>query len=440
MSTLLQDQAKASRQNTPGYDALGDAIPAAAAAVPVNPTDTQLAARTAAAANGGKVPRYPTTGADAPGSTVDGAESAYQAASAPEDPATVAKRVEANFAGVLAAIKTRYAALTNAQGIKNEAASGRTRATQAASGTLGGDFGNEALANTDESNQAALGSIAAEEANAEAGVGSQINTQVESEIQSQRGTSQKALQDRITYLSGVADKARSQIGTISATTDLSTLPQDTYDSLYQKAGFDTPEEFNAYYEASRNAALQGVKLVGDSATGYYMPSVGKDGTVSYKNVIGAKQELVSGSQYGNFAYDPTSNTVKTISPGQSTQIKSAGGQLWAVDVKTNTAKPITPKYSGVDKVGWSKASVDQQLAVQRTIEAEAKAAGKDPAPYLTAVQQNPDAFLTTLNGAVDAGYYVPVSVSQTGSPMDTSAADAAAATATDAADAAANGQ
>lgn len=401
------------------------------------------ASSTGSGAAATKVPRYPST--VTPGGTptpnaVDAAETAYQTSTTPETPEAVSARVGAMYAQELAGIKAHFADVMAGEKVTSANSTGRTRASAAAGGVLGMDFGNQELDATDKVNKQNEQNVSDQESAAEGAVYSKENTDVENELQSQKTTNQTALQQKISYLKDQATAAQSQVATIAGTTALADLPQDTYDSLYQKAGFDTPEEFNAYYEAAHNAALMGVKLVGDATTGYYTPQIDPStGQISYNNVIKAKKDpiAISGSQYGNYVYNQDSGEITTVSPGQQYQIKSAGGQLWRIENSSGKATPLTPKYTGVTKVGWDHATVDQQLAVQRWIEDQSQQEGKDPSTYIKQVQGDQTAFLTALNASLDAGYYTPITVQQTGT--DTSADDAAT-QAQNAADDVSNGQ
>lgn len=397
----------------------------------------------------GKVARYPTTDTNASGTPVDAAETAYETSTTPEDPAALNARIAATYQTQLAGIQSYYAGLKTtqdaAQQTVNDKNAGRTRATAAASGVLGSTFGDAQENTTDQAGRDAMGlvdsGIAGDESNAEAAVYGKIADTTNTELDAEKAANTTALQNRITYLQNVATQARSQTQTVAASTSLDDLSQEQYDDLYAKSGFSNADEFNTFYEAARTAALQGVKLTGDSTTGYYMPTVGADGSVSYKNVIKGTPQVVNGGQYGTYQLDPSSGSVTQLSPGQTTKIYSSGGQLFSVDMTTHKATPITQKIStSTDKIGWGK---DEQstLAVQSWVENNiddynsTHGTTYTPTQLLGIVKTNPDAFLEALNQAFQAHIYLPSSLLP-----DTSGSDAAASAATDAADQTFNAQ
>lgn len=400
--------------------ALGTGVPTYNSAAPASYGPNPAPVKSSGSSGSSSTPpvaRYPTGYDSAAGVTndVDSAENDYVTSTTPEDPNAVAARVSAEYAAQLAAIKTRYAALTSNQEVTNTSNAGKTRAVNAASGVLGQDFGNANDANTAAAGQQALATISAEEGNEEGAVYSGENTEINGQLDKEKTTNQSALQQKLTYLQGVATQAQAKVQSIAANTPLDTLDQTTYDTLYKQAGFDTPDEFNTYYEASRTAALQGAKLVGSDTVGYFIPTVGSDGTTTYKNVIPAKPTVINGSQYGNYVLGADGN-VTQVSPGQQTKIITSGGRLWSVDLKTNAATPLTSASSGAGKTGWQQASIDQQLAVQAWITKNASSSGKDPSTYVSQVQSDPDAFLYALNQALDAGIYSPINVTGSTDP------------------------
>ncbi len=407
-----------------------DAINTAAAAYNVPDTGTSGSTAT-------RTPRYPTnstapgstpgstpaTPAVAGGSAIESTTQDYLNSLQPESADTITKRISDMYAQQIAAIKARYAGISNAQTTVNTNNAGKTRAANAASGVLGQDFGNANDANTAQVGQNALDLIQQEQGNEEAGVYTKENTDINTALDKRRTDASSALSARLSSLKDVATQAQTKVQSFAGTTALEKLPQNVYDTLYKQAGFDTPEEFNAFYEASRNAALAGTKLVGDSNVGFYIPQVGSDGITTYKQVIDPKPTTFTGGQYGTYAL--VNGQVQTVSPGQQTKVMSSGGRLWSVDLKTNAATPLTPKYTGVEKTGWQQATVDQHLAAQKWVTDNAKKAGKDPATYMQQIQQDPDAFLYVLNQALDSGIYAPVSVvGSTDTSNDTTNVDA----------------
>lgn len=402
--------------------------------------------------------RYPT-GYTAPAvapaapaqSSQDQAETSYQQSTAPEDPAVIQNRVEGEYSGEIASIKNYYAALTASQNTVNANNSGKTRATASSQGELGQDIGNAEQANTETSNEAALDSITKEEQAAEGTVEGNVASTVESEISSERATGQAAAAQKITYLSQQAQQAQSQIATVAAVTDLASLPQDEYDSLYEASGFSTPEQFNTYYSAVRQSALTGGKTIGDATTGVYQqqqdgtykkvipgtagtvgdPTTGvwqlqSDGT--YKNVIPAQPKIGSIGTGGSYVYDPSSGNITTIKP-QASQYKSVGGVLYAVDPTTNKATAIASSPSNASGWASTKSGSDQEKAAILSY-TNSLGLSKTQSDALTeAIKTNPDAYYSALGNAAQGGFYTNLNVSP-GAP----GADAAAQDMQDAAD------
>lgn len=385
-----------------------------------------------------KVARYPSAKATTT-DPVQGAEDQYQSASKPESYADVEKRIVNSYSSEIAAIRANSAAQLAAQDPLNKANEGRTRAASAGSGTLGTDFGNGEMTEAEKASQRANDLIRTDAQAKEGAITSKAGEEARADYNTERTTGQAALKDKIGYAKDAVSQVQSKIQTIAAATKLDDLSQNEYDSLYAHSGFNSPEEFNAFFEAAHTAALQGTKLVGDATTGYYVPQIDPaTGGLTYKNVI---KPIVKPTQYGAYEWDPTSGEVKTIAQAQP-KIMTSGGRIWSIDPKTNKAVPLTARVAAAagGKVGYEKANLDQQLAVHAWIESEAEKSGRDASAYLTQVKTDPNAFMEALNGALQSGIYVPAAVSQ--DSTDTSAADASAANAAqaaqDAADAAAN--
>lgn len=361
---------------------------------------------------------------------------------APEDPSAITARISDEYAQEVAAIKSITADQIASQDKVNAQDEGATRATSAATGVLGSDMGNDNQTRAQEQSQSADQQIQSSEESQLAGIQQNISTAAEGEYTTEKSAYTTALQNKIS-------STQSTIQSMAANTPLSSLSQNEYDSLYASAGFDTPEEFNAYYTAAGQAAKLGTKLVGSDAVGYFLPQIDPtSGNVTYSNVIMPKP--TAGSQYGTYQYNPTTGNVETVSPGTTGKIITSGGQLWLVPMQNGSptggkAVPLTQKTTGTGsstKGGWSKATIDQQLAVQSTIMSEAQAANytqDQTNAAIEAVQSDPTKFLDVLNVAFDSGTYQPTALDSTGSGQtDDSAATAAESAASDAEDAADN--
>lgn len=378
-----------------------------------------------------KVTRYPSSTSTSGTSGVTAANKAYQASITPESDADIESRIQGEYADSLAAIRSKYADITAEHMTDDKAQEGRTRAASSANGTLGGDFGNAQQSTAERATSNDLQSVRDAQAADEESVLSQVRSGVESERQGQKATYQKATSDNLAAAQQKVKDTQAMIQQVAGATSLDQLDQSEYDTLYANSGFESPELFNSFYEAAHQAALSGTKLLGDATTGYYVPQVGADGQVSYKNVIPA---IVKPTQYGAYTFDASTGDVKTIAPAQP-KIVSSGGRLWSIDPKTNDAIALTPaSAASTGKVGWQSANTDQQIAAYSFIEREATSAGKDPKHYLDLMRSNPDAFLVALNGAVQAHLYTAAAVT----PYDQVQTDSTDSSNQDAIDAATN--
>lgn len=395
---------------------------------PPSPTPTPAPA---AAATG----RYPTgytapaSGSTPAESASDTAEDTYQADSNSQTPASIASQVEGEYSGELSAIKNYYANLTSQQTVVNTQNSGKVRATEAASGELGQDIGNSETGEQDNSNSAALATITAEEGNAEGAVYGAEAGATETDLAAARTSQLTADEQKISYLSTQAQAAQSQIQTVAGSTDLASLPQDEYDSLYEASGFSTPEQFNTYYSAARQSALTGGKTIGDATTGVWQQQIdgtwksvipgsntigdpttgvwskGTDGT--YTNVIPAAVKTGTIGAAGSYIYNPQTGAVQTIAPAAN-KIVTSGGVLYSVDPTTNEATALAGTPTNGE--GWSstKAGSDAEKAA---ILSYAKAQGYDTDTVITNLESDPNAYYQALGAAAQAGYYTNPSVS-----------------------------
>lgn len=381
--------------------------------------------------------RYPT-GYTAPASNgapaqspISSAESQYQTDTTPEDPSVIASRIQSEYAAEIQSIKNYYAGLTSAQTTSNVNESGKTRALTAASGELGQDIGNTQQTDQDNSNQSKLDLITKEEQAAEGAVTGQEAAQTESEIQSQKTTQQNADTQRLSFLKDQASQAQSQISSIATSSDLSSLPQDEYDSLYEASGFSTPEQFNTYYNAVRQSGLLGAKTIGDATTGVYQqqtdgtykkiipgtkntigdPSTGvwslnNDGT--YTNVIPAAPKIGSIGAGGSYVLG-ADGTIKTIKP-QANKIVSSGGVIYAVDPSTNKAIQLTTTKNGWN--GATGSSGDQEKAA--IIGYVNSLTGVDPKATLDKIQSDPTTYYQALSAASNSGFFTPINLGNSG--------------------------
>lgn len=419
MTTLQEDQIKAGNQGRPGYDTLGNKVE--------TPTPTVVSGATG---------RYPSD-SPTPKSATQVQEDKITAGAQAEDPTAVASRIQGEYAAELASIKNYYAGLTSHQLDTNKVESGRTRALVSASGELGQDIGNAQQDNQDTSNQDKLDIIAREGAAAEGALYSKQNTTIESEIQSEKQKQQESDVQRLGFLSDEAQKAQAQVASVAGSTDLATLPQNEYDSLYEASGFATPEQFNTYYNAMRQSALTGGKTIGDATTGVYQqkqdgtwskvipgakttigdPTAGvwqkqDDGT--YKNIIPAQPKTGSIGAQGSFIFDPTTGSIKTIKPA-APKIVSSGGVIYSVDPSTQKATQLTTTQQGW--TGAKGVGGDQEKAAVLSYINGLGLADEETKALTEAVQTNPQAYYATLGNASQEGYYTPMTVSA-GTPQD----------------------
>lgn len=403
--------------------------------------------------------RYPTNYTAPPAGTTtqspaDAAESTYLSDSTPQSDAAISANVSSLYASEIASIQQYYNGLLGQQAIVNTNESGKTRATASAEGELGQDQGNALQANQDATNSAANANIVAEEGQAEGAVTDKEASATLSAEQSQQATKLAADTQAIGYQNTKMAAAQQQIQTVAGTTDLASLPQDEYDSLYEASGFTTPEEFNAYYTASRQSAITGAKILGDTTSGVWQqqgngtwknvipsqntigdPTTGvyskqSDGT--YKQVIAPQVKVGSIGAAGSYIYDPSSGNVQTIGPAAN-KIVSSGGVIYSVDPATNKATQLT-----ANKTGWQSttAGADNEKAAIMSYVNSLGLSTSDSAALVQSVQSNPQAYFTALGNASQAGYYIPTTVG-TGDGTTQDATDAATNAAQDATDAAA---
>lgn len=374
----------------------------------------------------------PTTGPEpsAPAeSAEDTAEAQYQSDATAEDPNAIATRISSEYASEIQSIKNYYAGLTSQQQTVNTNESGKTRALESASGELGQDIGNTETNQQDQANEQSLNVIGQEEQNAEGAVEGMEASTTESEIQSEKTAQQTADTQRLSFLSQQAQQAQSQIATVAGTTDLSSLPQDEYDSLYEASGFSTPEQFNTYYTAVRQGSILGAKTIGDATTGVYQqqadgtykkiipgttntigdPTTGvwslqSDGT--YKNVIPAAPKVGSIGASGSYVFNSSTGAIQTVAPAAN-KIVSSGGVIYSVNPSTQQATPLTTTQNGW--VGAKGASGDQEKAAIIGY-VNSLGGGIDPAATIAKIQSDPTTYYQALSAATQAGYYVPVNL------------------------------
>lgn len=363
--------------------------------------------------------RYPSSSAAS--TTVDEAEDAYMKASEAENPTDVARRVQAEFSGEIGSIKNYYAALTSQQQTTNTDESGKARATASASGELGSDMGNALEAAQDKTNNAALQNIVAEEGNAEGAVVGQENSDIDSQVSSERTAAAAAAKDNVAYQQDRATKVQASIATIAGQTDLPDLPQDEYDALYEASGFATPGAFNAYYAAQRQSALTGGKTIGDATSGVWQQQ--PDGT--WKSVIAAPPKIGSIGAEGAYVYDPSTGSVSTIAPAAN-KIVSSGGVIYSIDPKTNAATPLTSKDTGSGTQGWAAtgSGTDQEKAAIMSY-LSSLGSSIDIDATIKKIEADPDTYYQALGAASQGGFYTNLNVGMVPGSDDSAATDAA---------------
>jgi hypothetical protein len=386
--------------------------------------------------------RYPT-GDTAPDTSAPGytpavspetsAEDTYMQETAPEDPATIESRIQSEYAPEIASIQQYYNSLIAQQNTTAEGESGQVRAEEAQSGELGQDIGEEQSSSESSLEEQQMATITGEEASAVGGVEGTEATGEESEITGEKATQQTAQAGYVSYLSQQAQQAQSQIATVAGQYDLSTLPQDEYDSLYEASGFATPDQFNSYYSAVRQSSLTGGKTLGDSTSGVYQqqadgswkviipgsagtigdPSTGvwqKDPTTgAWTNVIPATVKSATIGSQGSFVYNPTTGAIQTVAP-QGSKFMSSNGVIYSINETTGAATPIAGDPTNGQ--GWdsnSSASGLQKSAILSYF----NSLGLSTTDYNNAVtqaQNNPNFYYTALGNATQSGYYTNTSL------------------------------
>lgn len=386
--------------------------------------------------------RYPTgytapaQGAAPATSSTDQAESTYLTDSTPQSDSEIASNVQGLYAGEISSIQNYYNGLLGQQNIINTNNEGKTRATDSAEGELGSDMGNADESNASAAAETASGDIVSQENNAEGSVTNEEASATLSQEASQEQTKLAADVQNIGYQSTKAQTAQSQIQTIAGTTDLASLPQDEYDSLYEAAGFATPEQFNTYYNAARQSALTGGKTIGDASTGVWQqqangtwtnvipsgttigdPTTGvyaKQSDGSYSQVIAPQNKVGTIGAAGSYIYNPSTGQVQTIAPA-APKIVSSGGVIYSVNPTTGTATQLT-----ANKTGWTATggSADNEKAGIMSYVNSLGLSSDQAAALQQSIQSNPQAYYTALGNAAQAGYYTPTTIG-TGTGADT---------------------
>jgi hypothetical protein len=284
-----------------------------------------------------------------PPTALEDAEQKYLNDSTVEDPTAIAKRIQDIYQQEINGVQAQYANLISGQEETNVNNLGRTRATAAASGTLGSSFGNAAMGTTEQYNEQQLETLQTEEQSALSDIYTKIGSQSETEYQNELSQRSAAEQQYIQYLGQQATQAQSQIAQIAATTPYDQLDQPTLDYLFKSSGFATPQQFQTYYNAATNAAKVGLKLYGNATTGYYSPSVDPTtGALNYNVVIpGIGTKLAPGQTQVDV-------TGKTIATGEDITKTIAPG---AVLVDTTTGKVIDQGNAKIQAVPFMSSVV-----------------------------------------------------------------------------------
>ena len=232
---------------------------------------------------------------------------------------------------------------------------GQTRAIAARSGTLGSDFGEQALGETAKKNKEIIESIQAERGLKMQGLFQEIDASAEKEIKARQEEAQGNAKAYINFLSGVRDEQRTRIKDLAQAGMLSLdeLSEEQYQSLLTQTGY-TPLELESVFESNKPKAtkidfsepkvFEGpdgdaflMRYGIDPATGEVKTQQGSLG-IPYSQYQGAGKPEIRESKGEFYMFDSKTNTMQKIggerTPEQPTEkeksqtaVKSMASQL-----------------------------------------------------------------------------------------------------------------
>lgn len=293
--------------------------------------------------------------------------------------ADINKEVSDQFQAAITAITGYYNNLTATQTKTNENNSGRARANAAAAGTLGGDFGNMALGAADKENNAALATIEAGKNKEIQDVYNKVSSTARDEYQTELNNANDTAKRRLDVATAQTTEARNNIKSAASQTDLKDMSPDQLQKMFQSSGFSTMEDFTAFYNGSRQSALNAnysapSQLADGSVVQYYKNPVTGETTV--KELVGAKEKPINIPRGGTLV-DPV--TGKVIAKGQPFVVgggsgPNGGGTLTteANNFWAQAAASGVNMNSLIPSLGMGASAVAEKSAILQNIASNAK--------------------------------------------------------------------
>lgn len=236
-------------QNAPGGTPAG--TPAAGGATPPAGTPTGSPTGNTIADSG--VRRYTST--PQPGSYEAEAASYYGGLeTAAPDKNKIYQDELGRMQAQIDAINNVYAGLTAKEQEVGKTRLGQTRAVNARSGDLGGDFGNKNMADTEEFNAAKVEEINRKKSLEIAAVLGKVQDRSDAEFSKQRELSLGNQEKKLSYKKTVQEDARKDMATLAGTgISLDKLSADEYNQLLTQTGYD-PLSFEAAFNGAKAAS------------------------------------------------------------------------------------------------------------------------------------------------------------------------------------------
>lgn len=169
----------------------------------------------------------------------------------PVDQADINKKVAEEMQDRIDSINNVYTGIIASEKNAGVGRLGRTRATSARGGTLGSDFGNTDLANTETFNKEKVLALENERASQIADVMSKIQSRQDEKVKAAKEEYFKNTEAKLAYMKDNQDKAKEDVKTLASTgTDLNKLTQEEYNALIEQTGM-TDKELQAMFVLNR---------------------------------------------------------------------------------------------------------------------------------------------------------------------------------------------
>lgn len=239
----------------------------------------------------------PTPGATAPSSTpapslpgtaakspLDLAQEEYfNSLNTKVDPAAIRESVRKRMQAQIDSTNVLYEGLIADQGAQNQKQYDRVRAINVGAGLGGSDFATAGAMDAEGAGNSAIEAIKREQATKVAVILGNIDQRAQDEVQAATATAKQNLTEKVNYLQGKQDSARTDLKTLAgAGVALEQLSTDQYANLLKQSGYDD-FTFKTVYNASRPPKAKidyQWKTAGNKIFGYGIdPLTGKVSTV-----------------------------------------------------------------------------------------------------------------------------------------------------------------